>query len=503
MRNYQALVMALVALPAVIVACGDGDDDAPADTGGGGGSSGSATGGKGGGSGKGGTSGEGGTQGGGSGGTRGGSGGASGMGGEPPGGAGGEETGGTSGTGGNTGCDLSGDGKPHDAIPADIDSDLTLTSDTVWDLSGFTKVHDGAVLTIEPCTRIEGSPAPSPGVLAVLRGGQIDAAGTANEPILFTSASSPGARAAGQWGGVVLLGNAPITAASTSKVFEGLTDTDFTYGGADDADDSGTMQYVRIEFAGWNILPDKEINGLSMAAVGSGTTLDHIMVSNIRDDCFEWWGGSVDADYLICNNPGDDMFDSDEGYVAAGNYWFGRRTGVTVISSTDPSGFEWDGTEGGADLSPKPRTHVTASNVTLCGTGAAVSMGGGAPEFGMVLRELIEGEIDGAAVLGFEYGLDTRNQFMTGDVTIDNSIFWSLANAVGAPDSTDNDMGFVDATIVTGGTNNETMPTPVPFTLADCQHEGGPSDAVKESDVGAFAGDATWMEGLWVDFSAN
>ncbi|HEX6273519.1 MAG TPA: hypothetical protein VFZ53_10770, partial [Polyangiaceae bacterium] len=195
MRNYRALAAVLViALPGIMMACGDGDDDSPTDTGGGG--SGGDGGNQGGSSGnRGGSSGQGGSNGGSSG-----SSGSSGNGGTAGDGGGGEETGGSGGRGGSGGssgtggCDLTGEGKDHDTIPADIMSDLTLTNDKIWDLEGFVKVHDGAVLTIEECTRIEGSPAPSPGVLAVLRGGQIEAVGTEDEPILFTSASPPGAR---------------------------------------------------------------------------------------------------------------------------------------------------------------------------------------------------------------------------------------------------------------------------------------------------------------------
>jgi len=306
----------------------------------------------------------------------------------------------------------------------------------------------------------------------------------------------------------VLLGNAPITASTTSKIFEGLTDTDFTYGGSDAEDSSGTMQYVRIEFGGWNILPDKEINGLSMGAVGSGTTLDHIMVSNTRDDCFEWWGGTVDASYLICNNAGDDMFDADEGYVAAGEYWFGRRVGAGAVSSADPAGFEWDGTESGVNLMPKPPTHVTATNVTLCGTGVSGAFTN--PEYGMVLRERATGAFDTVALLGFEYGIDTRTNTNTAADAIaadafgmDNSAFWALANTVSAPDSSNNDNGYVDDSFVTDGVNNDKDLDPAPFTLEDCQTVSGPTDAVKESDLGAFSGDATWMDGRWVDWSPN
>jgi hypothetical protein len=501
-----------------MVACGDEESDAPPAAGSGGKG---ATGGKGGSAGKSGTSGKGGSGNEGGDDATGGTGtGGTGTGGTGTGGTGntdagmaGQETGGTAGVGAEGGmgaeggtrgspepCDLSGEGKTQETLPADIEADLTLTNDKVWYIDNYVKVHDGATLTIPACTRLVGSPAPAPGVLTILRGGKIDAQGTADAPILFTTSAEVGTRVAGGWGGVVLLGRAPITAATPAKLYEGLTDDDFTYGGDAADDNSGIMRYVRIEFGGYEILPDKEVNGLSMAAVGSGTTIDHIMVSNTSDDCFEWWGGSVKADYLVCNNSGDDMFDADEGYTAENSTWFGRRTTAGLISSSDPNGFEWDGTEGGAVLSP--RTHVTIDGSTLCGSGATLSSSGLAPEFGMVLRELITGTIDGLALTGFEYGISTRNAIAAGDVTIDNSQFFGLIAAVGSPDATDDDGGFVDDSIFTGGTGNS-EPDPVPYTLEDCQAEGGPASAVTGSSIGAFKDGDSWMDGAWVDWSAN
>jgi hypothetical protein len=418
-----------------------------------------------------------------------------GMGGEPSGGGGG-------GGAEPTECDLSGDGKDSETLPTVIDEDMTLTSDTVWVIEGFVGVTDGATLTIEPCTRIEGTKDPV-GVLLVLSDGQIDAVGTADEPILFTSQEAEGERAAGDWGGVVLLGDAPITASSVSKIYEGLSEDDFPdfeapiYGGDNDDHSSGTMSYVRIEFSGFQIQAEKEVNGLSMAGVGAGTQIDHIMVSNTSDDCFEWWGGAMEnADYLICNNPGDDYFDTDEGWAGTGSFWFGRRTSVDAISSGDPNGFEWDSISDGTE----PRTNVAVSNVTLCGTGEEVA---GGVQYGMVLRELITGEIDNLALLGFDYGIDTRDGFEPGDVTLENSLFWDLAEAIGFTDGNANDTGAeADAVPFTeDDSNNE--PEDPPFTLANCNNPNGPGNATRDSDVGAFAGDADWVNGLWVDWAED
>jgi hypothetical protein len=410
-----------------------------------------------------------------------------------------DNTGGMGGGGaGPVECDLSGDGKDHETIPQDVEDDLTLTADTVWTLTDFTLVHPGATLTIEPCTRIEGTKDPI-GVLTIMQGAKIDAVGTADAPILFTSEEPEGDRAAGDWGGVVLLGKAPITgglgiAEPQTKIYEGLVDADYTYGGEDEDDDSGNLSYVRIEYGGYELYTDKEINGLSMAAIGSATQVDHIMVSNTGDDCYEWWGGSVVADYLVCNNPGDDYFDADEGFEGGGSNWFGRRQSADAVTSDDPRGFEWDSMNDGDD----PRTNVTVSNVTLCGTG---DTGYVEPEFCMVLRELITGSIDDLACVGFEYGIDTRNAFADGDVSIDNSQFWEIANTIGAADGVDNDSGYDDAAPFDDGTDNSSDDGP--FTLEDCQASGGPTSEVTGSEIGAFAESDDWMEGLWVDWSED
>jgi len=518
--TFMALV---VAMPGSMIACGGDEDD---DTPGTGGSSGSAgKGGSGGSAGKGGSSGsagKGGSSGsagkGGSSGSSGdaGSAGSAGTGEAGTGNEGGTGVGGSAGSGAEGGtdavggagaggegnppveCDLSGETKERETLPAVIDADLELDNTKDYFIDGTVLIADGATLTIPKCTRLEGSPAPDPGILVAQRGGRIEAIGTADEPILFTSSQAAGDRAAGQWGGVVLLGQAPITRAggAAESIYEGLTDEAFTYGGTDEADDSGTLQYVRIEFGGFEIIPDKEVNGLSMAGVGSGTTIDHVMVSNTLDDCFEWWGGTVTADHLVCNNPGDDYFDGDEGWQGGGEFWFGRRAQF-AISSDDPNGLEQDSINSGET----PRSNWAFSNVTLCGTGED----SGAPSlsFGMVLRELVTGSIDNLSLTGFDYGIDTRNAFVTGDVTIENSSIWGLVNTLdenaAETDAADDDMGFVDASIFSEEATND-EPDPGPFTAEECLEIAGPAAAVLESDTGAFTGGAEWIEGAWVNW---
>jgi hypothetical protein len=507
MRHFHGLAATALLAAAAMVACGD-DGDSPDDT---------ATGGK---ASTGGKSGTGGSEGG----ETSAAGGKAATGGTDTGGS--KSTGGSGqGVGGDSGgapdamggaggegpgdgpialaadCDLSGEGKPSAKILAEDGGtifqdgeNITLTSDTVWTLEGYVEVREGSKITIEPCTRIEGTKEPL-GVLFIERGGRIEAEGSAERPILFTSgAASP---SASDWGGIVLLGRAPT--GKGSATFEGVMDApEFTYGGDDEADDSGTLSYVKIEYGGYLFLADKEVNGLSMASVGSGTKIDHIMVSNTSDDCFEWWGGNLsNVDYLICNNPGDDMFDADEGWTGGGKNWFGRTTSDDSITSGDPNGFEWDSLLTGSE----PVSNISSSNVTLCGAGRF-----GLPSYGMVLRELVTGALDNVVVTGWDFGADARDTFVDGDdahVTIQNSTFFGLPIVNPADndgDATPGDKNFDEAAWFNSAAwsnTHEEGEADGPFSLEDCLAENGPADAVLESATGAFKENQTWVRDEW------
>jgi len=221
------------------------------------------------------------------------------------------------------------------------------------------------------------------------------------------------------------------------------------------------------------------------------------MVNTTQDDCFEWFGGTVDAQYLICNNGGDDMFDADQGYIGSLEFLFGR---MQEVSSSDPNGFEMDSN---AENTDAPVTNVTASNVTLCGAGEMLT----ATARGMVLRENLTGAFDHIVVTGFDVGVDTRDAFGTPadpSVTIDDSLmFGQLMFDVGAEepaDATSNDMGFDEDAWFEMGMNNE-VPDPAPFTVEDCQAAAGPGEEVTGSMLGAFVDGADWIEGMWVDWS--
>src|SRR5262245_61753181 len=237
-----------------------------------------------------------------------------------------------------------------------IAANRTLFADTVYTLRGYVKVQSGAVLTIQAGTRIVGDTATTGSSLWILRGAQINAVGTANAPIVFTSQRSPGNRKPGDWGGIVIVGNGIINRnAPTINTEGGAVGQSENYaGGTNNSDNSGTLRYVRIEFAGFDISngAGQELNSLSMYAVGRGTTLEYVQALAGLDDAFEWWGGAVDGRYLVSYETGDDHFDWTEGYV-------GRNQFLIALQSTrlppaadagtlgsDPRGFEGDGCQG-------------------------------------------------------------------------------------------------------------------------------------------------------------
>ena len=246
-----------------------------------------------------------------------------------------------------------------------ITTNTTWTSDNIYLLKNFVFVESGATLTIEPGTIIKGDKA-TKGTLTVKRGGKIEARGTATSPIVFTSNQPAGSRARGDWGGVILLGkatqNIPASATAPLPSIEGgLPLADGVFGGTDDADNSGTMQYVRIEFPGIAYSLDNEINGLTLGGVGSGTTLDHIQVSYSGDDSYEWFGGAVNAKYLVAFRGIDDEWDTDNGYHGKVQFGVALRD-PNVADQSGSNGFESDNDATGTTNAPQ--TSAVFSNMS-------------------------------------------------------------------------------------------------------------------------------------------
>lgn len=203
-----------------------------------------------------------------------------------------------------------------------ISTNTTWTCDKQYLLKGYVYVTAGATLTIEPGTIIKGDK-PSKGALIVERGGKLMAQGTATKPIVFTSNQPAGGRTYGDWGGVIICGQAPTNWTAGSAQVEGGPRS--FYGGTNASDNSGTLQYVRIEFGGIAFSPNNEVNGLTLCGVGAGTTIDHIQVSYCGDDSYEWFGGNVNVKNIVSYKGWDDDFDSDAGFTGKGQFMVALR----------------------------------------------------------------------------------------------------------------------------------------------------------------------------------
>ncbi|MFD0764020.1 hypothetical protein ACFQZI_04105 [Mucilaginibacter lutimaris] len=249
-------------------------------------------------------------------------------------------------------------------VNADITANTTWTADKIYLLKGNVFVTNNATLTIQPGTIIKGDKA-TKGALIITRGSRIEAVGTVDKPIVFTSNQAAGGRVQGDWGGVILLGKAPNNV-GTSVPIEGISDaTDKgKHGGTDAADNSGTLKYVRIEYAGIALSPDNEINGLTFGSVGSGTTIDFVEVYRSGDDAFEWFGGSVNAKHLLAIDSWDDDFDTDNGFSGKVQFGLAQRLAATADVSGS-NGFESDNNATGTNATPQ--TNAVFSNMTILG----------------------------------------------------------------------------------------------------------------------------------------
>jgi hypothetical protein len=287
-------------------------------------------------------------------------------------------------------------------LSGNITSNRTLDRDTTYVLSGFVKVTSGNTLTIESGTRIVGDQTTAGSALFILRGARIVAEGTAAAPIVFTSQKAAGSRARGDWGGLIIVGNGQINRTgdiilegSNAPVANGgPPGIDYADGtAAGDAESSGTLRYVRVEFAGYAVSAGAELNSFTFAAVGSGTTLEYLQSMMGLDDSFEWFGGAVNGRYLLSYESGDDHFDAAEGYRGRNQFLIALQSTRGDPGGNDPQGFEVDGCSGTGCTAPTgeeaesshPHNMPVFANFTMIGTGDVANAGSGGG-FGMVLR---------------------------------------------------------------------------------------------------------------------
>jgi len=238
--------------------------------------------------------------------------------------------------GATTTGDVSATGKTKEDLPSNITADLTLTTDKIWVMNGLVTVKDGATLTIPAGTLLVGKAGngDNTSYLVIDKGSKIDAQGTATNPIVFTSetAADGGAAAAGQWGGVTLIGKA-----GNDQVGPYEANTNFVPEATDLTDNSGTMTHVKILNTGIAIRENEEVNGLSFVGVGSGTTISDITVENASDDGIELWGGTVNLSNITITNALDDSFDIDDGFS-------GTVTNMKIDNTDGKAGVEMSGT---------------------------------------------------------------------------------------------------------------------------------------------------------------
>ncbi|MDF1501912.1 fibronectin type III domain-containing protein [Roseisolibacter sp. H3M3-2] len=301
----------------------------------------------------------------------------------------------------------------------------TLRADTTYVLSGFVQVPSGQTLTIQPGTRIVGDTTVPGSALFVLKGGRILAEGTAAAPIVFTSQRAVGNRRPGDWGGLIVIGNARINRPSPTLLegsnanVGGVQYPGFDIaGGTNDDDDSGTLRYVRVEFAGYAVTADNELNSFTFASVGRGTTLEYLQAMGGLDDSFEWFGGTVDGRYLVSYLAGDDHFDAAEGYRGRNQFLIALQDTVLVPrtgsgqTATDPTGFEIDGCNTSGTNCPSqsaaPFTTPVFANFTIIGGGPAIQATTGGQ--GMVIRRGAGGYyVNGVVTRWGRLGLSVRD----------------------------------------------------------------------------------------------
>jgi hypothetical protein len=336
-------------------------------------------------------------------------------------------------------------GKPEKIIK---DSDISSSSgtvlwskDTVYILDGYVYVEAPTELYIEMGTIIKAKETPTvndiASVLVITRGAKIYAEGTKEEPIIFTSeydntdlpdnGPDPGidyTTDRGLWGGLVVLGKAVLNVAP-EKVVEGLpaNESRALYGGSDDTDNSGILRYISIRYTGITVEANKELQGLTLGAVGSGTTVEYIESFNSSDDGFEFFGGTLNTKYLVAAFAEDDAFDYDQGFRGYHQFWFA----IQGEDIGDHIG-EYDGGDAGA-LTNAPLSYPVIFNSTYIGRGANATGG----DHALMYKEYGGGEHNNGIFIDFDRfgvwvdsgaGLTSYNRMINDSIAIQNNIWW-------------------------------------------------------------------------------
>ncbi|MBD3183759.1 hypothetical protein GF312_15825 [Candidatus Poribacteria bacterium] len=373
-----------------------------------------------------------------------------------------------------------------------IEEDMTLTSDKNYLLRGGVFIGTGegenVTLTIEAGTTIYGESA-TKGMLVISRGSKIIAEGTASAPIILTSDKAVGQRNRGDWGGLIINGNAPL---NTGDEAYGEGGTGY-YGGNNPNDNSGILKYVRVEFAGREISPDNELNGIAFQAVGSGTVVEYVQVHMNKDDGIEMFGGNVNIKYALVTGAADDSFDWTDG-------WQGKAQFVVAQQYADDSDNGIEADNNGEDNIATPISNPTIYNLTLIG-----APGSEHSDIGMLLREGTKAKIYNGLIVGFQdSGLDvdhaaTFDNADAGELVVDNCVFYD--NVENFKDDDDGDDTFDEGAFGNKGNNLEASQAPVadPYnqTAPDFSSQGpATSHAVKSPPSDGFFESVNFIGGV-------
>ncbi len=326
--------------------------------------------------------------------------------------------------------------------------DLELDANNTYKVNGSLIMAAGTTLRIPAGMTLEALAAGSDVYIAISAGAQIEAIGTASEPIVFTSDAS--APTAGDWGGLIILGNAPINsvegnATATSEI------ASLPYGGTDTADNSGTLRYVRVQYSGGSADGQSENNGISFYGVGNGTTVEYVQVYEGKDDGIEFFGGTVNVDFASVIGSQDDSIDWTEGYV-------GTITNAYVQHGADhDKGIEADGfnTDIGNNSNPIYFSAPTVNNLTIIG------MGSTAGTEAIRLRAGTRVLFNNVVLEGFEEGFDldtdpiapadhpTGEAVVSGDTQVNDITFTDIITKV----KNDTGIMFTEADLISGDGN--------------------------------------------------
>lgn len=277
------------------------------------------------------------------------------------------------------------------------DGEVVLDASKTYKLTGAIKVENGATLTIPAGTTIEGTGGTA-SYIAIAQGGKINVNGTAAKPVIMTAT----VKEAGKWGGLVICGKAPINRVSGGASTATSEVAELTYGGTNAADNSGSIRYLRIEYAGAAFNSEKEFNGVSFFGVGSGTTVEYVEAYHGADDGFEFFGGSVNTSNLISIGNEDDQFDWTEGWNGTNTNWYGK-----LDFGKGNRGIEADNFEFGYAFTPIANPTIT--NLTLVGPGSTAAVANFAENQAIKLRRGTKGIISNVVLSSWATGIDVEN----------------------------------------------------------------------------------------------